>query len=178
MPLDSAVKSAALIPASAVAIASPDLIDLRPGHEIVTPTPFNRDADRASQAASLPARSPQSDFAVLRRARQAGDELPEKWQPRSALDAPQMDNARRAADSLLGTVYAIPTDRELCAESIYLRTEDRNPPETCVPAGEAASRGVVIVMHCTDGTHAERQYLSGLVRDGVTGCGRSSLGPR
>lgn len=155
--------------ACAVAIAAPFSGSERPGHTIdPAPTPFDRAAAQSARAAHVPAQDPRPEFAVLRRARVAKDALPAKWRPRSAVGTPRVSDARLAVASSLGEVYAVPTDREVCAVSTYAKANDGGASEACAPTADAAASGALTVLQCIDGVHPSPQFVSGLIGDDVS----------
>lgn len=162
---------AAALCAGAIAVAAvpsnepPD----RPGHVVdPNPAPFDRVAAQRERASRVPVADPSSRFAVLRRSRVAKDVLPSAWQPRSSVGTAQLRDVRLALTSPLGDVYAVPTDREICAISTYAKSSDGGASEACTPTADAASRGAMIVLQCIDGIHPSPQYVSGLIGDDVS----------
>lgn len=167
-PIAAAI--AVAVSVGAVAIAAPfSGPGDRPNHIVdPNPAPFDRAAAQRERAAQIPVRVPSPEFAVLRRPRAANDALPTAWEPRSAVGTPRVSDSRLAVASTLGKVYAVPTDREICAESTYAKADDNGVSEACTPTADAASRGALIVLQCIDGVHASPQYVSGLIGDGVS----------
>lgn len=124
---------------------------------------------REERRAALPAEHPRGDFSVLNRSRYAGDDLPARYAPRGPLAAGEVDEAgsRRALHGAAGVVFAIPTDRELCVATTYLRGRDAGATNTCVPTARARRTGAITITQCSDPSHPQRRYVAGLVPDGV-----------
>lgn len=127
------------------------------------------EAMRERQRAAYPVQDASLYFAVLRRDRRNGDALPPDREPAVALGTIDSKDTRRVHSSDLGSVFAVPTDREVCVSTTYANGRSAGGTDVCVPTGEAAKEGVFTITQCSDPmVHPQRRYIAGVVPDGVT----------